>query len=199
MYAEAIQRLIKEFSKLPGIGERSAERITFYLLNQPKQEVLKLAKAIDALKDELKLCHICFNISVQQPCEICSNEDRDHSIICVVEQLKDLWSIEKSGSFKGLYHLLHGCIAPLDGIGPDELTIDKLVERIKKEAIKEVILATNPTAEGDATAFYIQSLLEPLGIKITRIARGVPVGTTLDYMNKFTISDAIKGRAELKR
>lgn len=194
-YAEPIVRLIREFAKLPGIGEKTAERLTFWLINQPKDEALKLAYAIRDLKETIRLCSECCTVTLAETCEICSSETRDHGLVCVVEETKDLWAIEKTGSFAGVYHVLHGRIAPIDGIGPNDLTIGKLVSRVRKGAIREIILATNPTVEGDATAYYILSLIR--GVKVTRIARGLPAGSTMEYAHPLTIADALKGRKEL--
>lgn len=197
MYSQAILRLIQELGKLPGIGEKTAERLAFHLLAQPKDEGLKLADAIRALKENVRTCGLCYTISELDPCAICADPKRDRTQVCVVEQMKDLWTIEKSGSFRGLYHVLHGHLAPLDGVGPEELTIRRLVERVKNGGIEEVILATNPTMEGDATAFYIRGALAPTGVKITRIAKGIPAGSSLEYMNRTIVADALEGRRDL--
>lgn len=195
-YAEPIVRLIQELSKLPGIGEKTAERLAFHLLAQPKSEALLLSQAVRDLKEQVKSCRTCYTISEQDLCEICSDAKRDLAILCVVEQIRDVWAIERTGSFRGGYHVLHGHLSPLDGVGPENLTIPGLVERVRKGGIREVILATNPTSEGDATAWYIQGALQPLGIKVTRIARGIPAGSTLEYSDRTVVNDALSGRRE---
>lgn len=196
-YSEPILRLIQEFSKLPGIGEKTAERLAFHLLAQSKDEALKLAAAIRDLKETVKACSSCYNISEQDPCAICSDPKRETAFVCVVEQMKDLWAIEKSGSYRGLYHVLHGHLAPLDGVGPEHLTIQRLVDRIRKGGVQEVILATNPTMEGDATAYFLREALASSGVRLTRIARGIPAGSSLEYSNRTIVSDALTGRREL--
>lgn len=196
-YTEPVLRMIEEFAKLPGIGEKTAERLTFHLLSLPKDEALLLAKAIRDLKENVQTCVSCYNISEKSPCEICSNAKRDESVVCVVEQSRDLWTIEKSGAYRGLYHVLHGHLSPLDGVGPENLTIQKLYDRVRKGGIRELILATNPTAEGDATAYYIQRLLGPSGVRATRIARGLPAGSSLEYASRMMVQDAFEGRREI--
>lgn len=197
MYADPILRLISEFTRLPGIGEKTAERLTFHLLAQQKEEGLRLADAIRDLKEKVKPCATCYNISEAPLCSICSDARRDQGVVCVVEQSRDLWAIEKSGAYRGIYHVLHGRLSPLDGVGPESLTITPLLERARKGGIREVILATNPTAEGDATAFYLQKTLAPLVSKVTRIARGLPAGSSFEYANRTIVMDAIQGRKEL--
>lgn len=197
MYPEPLQRLLRELAKMPGIGEKTAERLAFYILNIPKDEALQLADAIKDVKESIKNCSICYNISESNPCEICSSNSRDKTIVCVVEQSKDLWAVEKSGNYRGLYHILQGRISPLDGIGPGDLTVANLINRAKSNTFKEIILATNPNTEGDATAYYIQKQIQHMPIKITRIAKGVPAGSSLEYANKTVLSDAISGRREL--
>ena len=195
-YAEPILRLIQELGKLPGIGEKTAERLAFHLLAQPKSEAMLLATAVRDLKEQVKSCTSCYNISESEVCEICSDAKRDHGLVCVVEQMRDVWAIERSGSYRGAYHVLHGHLAPLDGVGPENLTIPGLLNRVKKGGIREVILATNPTPEGDATAFYLQKGLAPLGVQVTRIARGIPAGSTLEYSDRTVVGDALSGRRE---
>jgi recombination protein RecR len=196
-YPEPIQRLIQEFAKLPGIGEKTAERLTFWLINHPRDEALKLSAAIQSLKENIRLCATCCNVSLKDVCEICSHAGRDGSIVAVVEETRDLWQIESADCYKGVYHVLHGRIAPLDGVGPGDLTIGRLVERVRQGGIREVILATNPTVEGDATAQYVQTKLGGL-VKISRLARGLPVGSTMEYASRRTISDAMNGRQEIE-
>lgn len=196
-YTEPILRLIREFAKLPGIGERTAERLTFHVLALPASEAQELAQAIRDVKERIRSCTTCYNISDQDPCEICSDRRRDPAVVCVVEQCKDLWTVEKSGVFRGVYHVLNGRLSPLDGIGPEHLTIAKLRERIRAGSIREVILATNPTAEGDATAYYLQKELSAAGVQVTRIARGLPAGSSLEFANRTMVQDAFQGRKEL--
>lgn len=196
MYAEPIKNLIDRFGKLPGIGEKSAERIVFYLIHQAREEAVALASSLKDVYDKLKICSECCNISTLDPCEICSNQKRSRETVCVVEQTKDLWAIERSGTYSGLYHVLHGRISPLDGIHPEDLTIGKLLARVKKGLIREVIIATNPTAEGDVTAYYIHDKLKGTKARLTRIAKGIPEGGTLDYVSTHTVGSALKSRKE---
>jgi recombination protein RecR len=195
--SELIVRLIQELSKLPGVGEKTAERLAFHLLAQPRDEAMKLADAVRDLKDRVKSCSTCYNIGEQDPCGVCSDAKRDRTAVCVVERMTDLWAIEKSGSYRGLYHVLHGHLAPLDGVGPEQLTIQRLVDRVRGGGVREVILATNPTVEGDATAYYLRGALAPSGVKVTRIARGIPAGSSLEYANRTMLTDAIEGRRDL--
>jgi len=195
-HAEPIVRLIQELGKLPGIGEKTAERLAFHLLAQPKSEAMLLAHAIRDLKEQVKSCATCYNISEKDSCEICSDAKRDAGVVCVVEQTRDVWAIERSGSYRGVYHVLHGCLAPLDGVGPENLMIPGLLSRMKKGGVREVIVATNPTTEGDATAFYIQKALAASGVQVTRIARGIPAGSTLEYSDRTVVGDALSGRRE---
>ncbi|HYE98979.1 MAG TPA: recombination mediator RecR [Planctomycetota bacterium] len=196
-YAQAIVRLIQEFAKLPGVGEKTAERLAFHLLAQSTSDALLLADAIRALKEQVKSCTTCYNVTERDPCEICADASRETSAICVVEQMRDLWAIERTGSYRGLYHVLHGRLSPLDGVGPENLTIPGLVDRVRRGGVKEVILATNPTTEGDATAYYIQRALDA-GVVVTRIARGIPAGSTLEYSDRTVVGDALSGRRELQ-
>lgn len=195
-YAEPIARLIEELCRLPGIGEKTAERLAFHLLTQPREEALRLAEAVRDLKDKVRSCSACYNISEQDPCALCADSRRDHGVVCVVEQTRDLWAIEKSGAYRGTYHVLHGHLSPIDGVGPENLTIGRLVERAKKGGVTEVILATNPTAEGDATAYYLRKALAPAGVRITRIARGLPAGGSFEYSSRTMVNDALSGRRE---
>ena len=192
---EPIVRLIQELSKLPGIGEKTAERLAFHLLAQPKSEAMLLANAVRDLKEQVKSCTKCYNISEADFCEVCSDEKRDAGLICVVEQTRDLWAIERTGEFRGAYHVLHGHLSPLDGVGPENLTIPGLLDRVRKGGVREVILATNPTTEGDATAFYIQKAIGAAA-KVTRIARGIAAGSTLEYSDRTVVGDALSGRRE---
>ena len=193
--AEPILRVIQEFAKLPGIGEKTAERLAFHLLAQPKSEAMLLANAVRDLKEQVKSCTKCYNISEVDLCEVCSDAKRDQGLICVVEQTRDLWAIERTGSFRGAYHVLHGHLSPLDGVGPENLTIPALLDRVRKGGVREVILATNPTTEGDATAFYIQKAIGS-SVQVTRIARGIPAGSTLEYSDRTVVGDALSGRRE---
>lgn len=195
-YSEPIQKVIHEFSRLPGIGEKTAERLAFYLLAQSRDEGLTLAHAIRDLKEKVKSCSVCYNITEQDPCLICADDKRDLKQVCVVEQMKDLWAIEKSGAYKGGYHVLHGTLAPIDGVGPEDLTIRKLIDRVKKGEANEVILATNPTIEGDATAFFIRKAIDSPEVTISRLARGISAGSSLEYANRTIVSDAFQGRRE---
>jgi recombination protein RecR len=194
VYTESLNKLIEEFGKLPGIGPKTAERLAFYLLKAKPAEALGLANAIRDLKEKIKNCAICHNLSENQICEICSDPKRDKSIICVVEQPKDLISIEKTGACKWVYHVLGGHIAPLEGIEPDDLTIHQLIERLDSSDVQELIMATNPNIAGDGTALYITSLIRNKAIKVTRLARGLPTGSTIEYASGKMLSDAITGR-----
>jgi recombination protein RecR len=191
---KTVQSLIDEFGRLPGIGPKTAQRLTFYLLRGSKEKSESLGKAVLGLKENIRICSICSNLAESDPCVICNDSRRDHSLVMVVEEPLDIIAFEKTGKFDGLYHVLHGAISPVDGIGPDDLYIKQLLNRIHHERINEVILATNINVEGEATAMYIQKILEPLGIKITRIARGLPVGSDIEYADEVTLSRALEGR-----
>jgi recombination protein RecR len=197
-YTESLNRLIEEFGKLPGVGPKSAERLAFYILKAEPAEAVALAEAIRDVKTKIKRCEVCYNLSEGPICRICSDERRDKSLICVVEQPKDLISLEKTGACKWVYHVLGGHIAPLEGVEPEHLTIDKLVERVRRGGVKEIIMATNPNIAGDGTALHISSLLKPTGVKITRLARGLPTGSTIEYASSKILTDAIIGRQELE-
>lgn len=192
---KVVRDLIEAFERLPGIGPKSAQRLTYYLLHAPKEQAQKLAEAALALKEQTVLCQNCFNISEKSPCEICSDFTRDQAVIAVVEDPLDVLALERA-NYKGLYHVLHGRISPMENIGPEELHIRDLLPRLKDESVTEIILATNPTMEGDATAMYIERLIKPLGVKITRIARGLPVGGDLEYADETTLTRALEGRKE---
>ena len=198
VYTESLNKLIEEFGKLPGIGPKTAERLAFHILKAKPAEAMKLAEAIKDVKSKIKRCEICYNLSEEQVCQICSDNRRDKSLICVVEQPKDVIALEKTGTCKWVYHVLGGHIAPLEGIEPSDLTIDKLVERVRSDKVKEVIMATNPNMAGDGTALYISSLLRPTGVKITRLARGLPTGSTIEYASGKMLTDAIIGRQQLE-
>ena len=195
--AQPVSRLIEEFDKLPGIGPKTAQRLTYYLVRMPKEEARSLAEAILAVKERVSFCSICQNITESDPCVICKGEDRDHTKICVVEEPLDILALEKTRGYKGLYHVLHGVISPMDGIGPEELKIKELLSRLRGGAVEEVILATNPNLEGEATAMYLHRLIAPLGIKVTRLARGLPFGGDLEYADDVTLARAIEGRQEV--
>ena len=198
VYTETLSKLIEQFGKLPGIGPKSAERLAFHILRAEAAEATALARAITDVKNKIKRCEICYNLSEQPVCQICSDPHRDKGLICVVEQPKDLIALEKTGACKWVYHVLGGHIAPLDGIEPGDLTIEKLVERLRSGKVREVIMATNPNMAGDGTALYISSLLRPTGVKITRLARGLPTGTTIEYASGKMLTDAIIGRRRLE-
>ena len=198
VYTEALNKLIEQFGKLPGIGPKTAERLAFHILKSRPEEAMALADAVRDVKNKIKRCQICYNYSEQPVCEICSDQRRDKGLICVVEQPKDVIAMEKTGTCKWLYHVLGGHITPLDGVEPDDLTIDKLVERVRKGGVREVIIATNPNMAGDGTALYISSLLRDTGVKITRLARGLATGSTIEYASGKMLTDAIIGRQKLE-
>ena len=195
--AEPIKTLIEEFNKLPGIGPKSAQRLTYYLIRMPEEHARALCNAILGIKEKLVFCSICQNISETDPCAICQSNERDHTEICVVENPLDILAIERIRGYNGLYHVLHGVISPMDGIGPENLKIEKLLVRLKQEGTKEIILATNLNLEGEATAMYLQKLITPLGIKVTRLARGLPFGSELEYADEVTLTRALEGRREM--
>lgn len=194
---DPIARLVLALTKLPGIGEKSASRLAFHILGSSEEYARGLAQAILDVKEKIRLCSVCMNITEQDPCRLCQDPGRNEEIVCVVEEPNDLYAIEKTGSFNGKYHVLHGVISPLDGVGPDEIYVKELLERLKTGTIKEVLLATNPVVEGDATALYLKEQIKPFGIKVTRIARGIPVGGDLEYTDGATLTDAIRGRQDL--
>ena len=194
VYAAPVQELIDELGRLPGVGPKSAQRIAFYLLKVPKDDALRLARSIAEVKDKVRFCALCFNVSEDEHCTICGDNRRDTSVVCVVEEPRDLVAVEKTGEFKGRYHVLQGAISPIEGVGPDQLRIRELLERIGAEGIDEVILCTNPNLEGEATALYLGRLLKPLGLTVTRIASGLPVGGDLEYADELTLGRALEGR-----
>ena len=196
-YSDSIARLIDALNKLPGIGQRSAERIVFYLLKTDPIEVEKLSRVIMEIKTKIKACSNCNNITESNPCNICSNPKRTSDEICVVEQPNDIISIEKTNEFHGRYHVLLGAVSPLDGISPQDLKVKHLLERIEKEKVKEIIIATNPNSEGEATAIYLSKVLKPFNVKITRLAQGLPMGANLEYIDDITMSKALEGRREV--
>lgn len=195
-YSAPIANLIEEFEKLPGIGHKTACRLAFYILNQSKEEATKFSEAIINAKEKISFCSICGNLTDAELCPICSNAKRDSSIICVVSDVKDIVAMEKTHEFRGVYHVLQGAISPINGIGPEDIKIKELISRLN-ENVSEVILATNLNVEGEATAMYISRLIKPLGIKVTRIAHGIPVGGDLEYTDEVTLSMALEGRREL--
>ena len=197
LYSPSIEKLIESFERLPSIGHKTAARLAFYMLNCSEEETNEFVSAILKAKQNLKYCSKCFNISDTDPCEICSNATRDNSIICVVEDVRDVVAMERTHEFKGVYHVLHGSISPMNGIVPDDIKIKELLSRIMNGEVKEIILATNPRVEGEATAMYISKLVKPLGVKATRIAHGIPVGGDLEYTDEVTLSKALEGRREL--
>ena len=196
-YARPLMRLLEALEKLPGVGPRSAERMAFHLLRVPRDEVLRLAQAITDVKDHLRFCEVCFNLSEADRCQICQDPSRDASILCIVEEPKDVLAIEKTGTFRGLYHVLLGAIAPLDGIGPELLKIDELMRRLSDGVVQEAIVATGADKDGETTAAYLSKLVRPTGVKLTRIASGIPVGSHLEYADQATLARALEGRHEL--
>jgi len=194
--SEAVERAVHELSKLPGIGRKSAQRLVFYLLKRPAEDVKILGEVLQDLHEKVRYCSLCYNITEQDPCPICTDVTRDRSMICVVEEANDVVALEKTVEYRGLYHVLGGALSPLDGIGPDHLKMRELVTRLSGQ-IREVILATNPNTEGEATALYLVKLLKPLDIKLTRIARGIPVGADIEYADEITLSRALEGRVTL--
>jgi recombination protein RecR len=195
-YPEPVARLIDALQRLPGIGPKTAQRLTFYLLKRPSQEVRELGDALVAMKEKITYCRLCFNVTDEDPCHICNDPRRDPSVICVVEEPNDLLAMERTGEYRGRYHVLLGALSPLDGIGPEDLKIRELLARLDGTETAEVILATNPNVEGEATALYLAKLLRPLVVRITRIARGLPVGGDLEYADQVTLSKALEGRRE---
>lgn len=196
-YSPSIEKLIEAFEKLPSIGNKTAIRLAFYILNSSQEETEEFVSAIMNAKKNLKYCSKCYNISDTDPCVICGNPKRNQDTICVVEDVKDIIAMERTHEFKGVYHVLHGSISPMNGIGPDDIKIKELLARLMDGQIKEVILATNPRVEGEATAMYLSKLIKPLGIKVTRIAHGIPVGGDLEYTDEITLTKALEGRREL--
>lgn len=195
-YPQSILRLIEEFSRLPGVGSKTAQRLAFHVLNMSMENAVKLSEAIVEAKRNIKYCSVCGNFTDSNLCSICGNPSREKETICVVQDPRDIVAMEKTREFKGLYHVLHGAISPLNGIGPDDIRIKELLSRMNKD-IKEVIVATNPNVEGEATAMYISRLLKPLGVKVTRIAHGIPVGGDLEYADEVTLGKALEGRREI--
>ncbi len=194
--SEALQQLIEEFAQLPGIGRKTAQRLALHILKQPREEVVKMAKSLVNVKDKIRYCSMCWNITEVDPCPICASHKRERTTICVVEEPNDVMAVEKTNEFRGLYHVLGGSLSPLDGIGPDDLKIRELLQRINEET-SEVILALNPNVEGEATTIYLTRLLKPLGVRVSRIARGLPVGGDLEFADEATLTRALEGRVAL--
>ena len=192
--AGAVSRLIQELGRLPGIGPKSAQRLAYFLLRAPKEQAKELADAVLAIKQDTRLCSVCLNVTEADPCFICRNDQRDHSRICVVEQPQDILALEHTRIYHGLYHVLHGAISPTEGVGTEDVRIKELMSRLQNGAVSEIILATNPNLEGEQTALYLSRLISPLGIKVTRLARGLPFGTELEYADDVTLTRAIEGR-----
>ena len=196
-YPEPVARLIEALQRLPGIGPKTAQRLTFFLLKRPTGEVQSLAESLTQLKELIVHCRVCFNVTEEDPCRICSDPRRDQRALCIVEEPNDLLALERTGEFRGRYHVLLGALSPLDGIGPEDLRVRELLVRLETPGVEEIILATNPSVEGEATAIYLAKLLKPLGMRITRIARGLPVGGDLEYADEVTLSKALEGRREV--
>ena len=194
--AEPVARVVEEFNKLPGIGPKSAQRLAYHLLRSPDEESKALAEAILTLKEKIKLCSICFNITDCDPCLVCQNKERDHSRICVVEKPSDILPLERTGKYNGVYHVLHGTISPTQGVGPEELKVKELLARLKDGSISEVIVATNPNVESETMAMYLHQIITPLGIRVTRLARGLPFGAELEYADDLTLGQALENRRE---
>ena len=196
-YAQPIARLIEELTKLPGVGVKTASRLVMHILRSSREDAENLARSIREVKEKIRLCSLCFNLTDQDPCRICQDPRRDGEVICVVSGPEDLIAVEKSGSFRGLYHVLHGVLSPLEGIGPKDLRIGELLSRLQGGKVKEVILATNPSVEGEATAQYLSQIIKPLAVRVTRIARGVPMGGDLQYIDQVTLSKSLENRSPL--
>ncbi|MFO8144012.1 MAG: recombination mediator RecR [Dehalococcoidales bacterium] len=192
-----LARLIRELNRLPGIGLKSAQRIAFYILRAPEEQSRLLAEALISVKRDIRLCSICCNVTENDPCDICRNEQRDHSIVCIVEQPQDITALEHTGIYKGLYHVLHGAISPTEGVGVGDIRVAELLNRLREGLIREVILATNTNLEGEQTALYLKKVIVPLGIRVTRLARGLPFGTELEYADDVTLTRAIEGRQDI--
>ena len=196
-YSKPLAQLIEELQKLPGIGPKSAQRLAYYLVKQPAADVQKLAQALTDAKEQIRFCSLCSNLSALDPCELCANPARDGAVVCVVSEPKDLVAVERTKEYRGRYHVLQGLISPMDGVGPEQLKIKELVSRLNGDAVKEVILAIPPSIEGEATSLYLSRLIKPLGVKVTRIAFGLPVGGDLEYADEMTLVKALEGRREI--
>ncbi len=198
MYASAVQDLIDELGRLPGVGPKSAQRIAFHLLKLPTEDALRLARAISEMKARISFCRRCFNVAEGEACQICLDDRRDASVVCVVEEPRDIVAVEKTQEYRGRYHVLQGAISPIEGIGPEQLRVRELLARVQAEGITEIILCTNPNIEGEATAMYLARLLAPAGLKVTRIASGLPVGGDLEYADELTLGRALQGRRDVE-
>lgn len=196
-YSPSIEKLIESFEKLPSIGHKTAVRLAFHMLDMNEEEIKEFTMSITEAKHKLKYCSTCFNISDTDPCPICGNDKRDHSTICVVEDVRDIMAMERTNEYNGVYHVLHGTISPMNGIGPDEIKIKELINRLRDDKVKEVIIATNPRVEGEATAVYLSKLIKAFNVKVTRIAHGIPVGGDLEYTDEITLMKAMEGRREI--
>ena len=196
-YSDALGNLVDQLAKLPGIGRKSAQRLAFHILKQPEKEAQLLAEAILTAKEKIHYCSLCYNLTDKELCPICSNPERDQTVLCVVEDARDVIALERAHQFHGLYHVLHGAISPMDGVGPDQLKIKELLQRLQAHPAEEIIIATNTSIEGEATAMYLSNLLKPLGIKVTRIAQGLPVGGDIQYADEVTLARAFEGRWEI--
>ncbi|WP_173443819.1 recombination mediator RecR [Selenomonas ruminantium] len=196
-YIAPLAKLIEHFRALPGIGNKTAVRLAYHVLDMDAEQAKKLAEAIIEAKEKIGYCNTCFNLSDQNPCVICAAEERDHSVICVVEQPQDVAAMERMRDYRGVYHVLHGALSPLEGVGPDQIRIKELLARLTNDTVKEVIMATNPNVEGEATAMYLAKLLKPMGVKVTRIAHGLPIGGDLEYADEVTLSKAMENRREI--
>ncbi len=196
-YVQPLAKLIDQLTRLPGIGPKTAQRLAFHVLRTPREDVVRLADALLEARDRIVYCSVCGNITDVDPCQVCSDPSRDRSVVAVVEEAKDLVAIERTGEFRGLYHVLGGAISPVDGVGPDDIRARELLDRLNDGVVKEVILATDPNIEGEATAMYIARLIKPLGVKVTRIAHGLPVGGDLEYADEVTLARALEGRRDL--
>lgn len=196
-FAPPLARLIEAFEKLPGIGQKTAQRLAFYMLNAPKEEAQNFAEALLEAKEKIHYCSVCQNLTDDDICEICASTKRDRTVICVVESVRDLLAMERTHEYRGMYHVLHGALSPLDGIGPDDLKIKELLVRLSKEPVEELIMATNSNVEGEATAMYLCKLVQPFNIKVTKIAHGIPVGGDLEYADEMTLAMALEGRREM--
>ena len=196
-HVASLERLVEQFERMPGIGHKSAQRIAFYVLGLSKEEAERFANTVRIAHEKIKYCKACCNLTEEEFCPVCGNQNRDRGVICVVEDPRDVFALERTNEYNGLYHVLHGAISPLSGVGPEELTTSELLERLNNDEVKEIIMATNPTVEGDATAMYLSRLIKPLGIRVTRLAYGIPVGGDLEYADEVTLSRALEGRNEI--
>lgn len=188
---------MRELSKLPGVGEKTAQRLTFHLIDAPERDIDALTRALNEIKEKVHLCPRCFAVTDRDICEICGDDRRDHTTLCVVQNTKDIYAIEKTKEYKGVYHVLHGVISPLEGVGPRDIKAAELIRRLTEEPVEEVIMATNPTPEGEATAMYLSNLIRPAGIKVTRLAKGIPIGADVEYIDEITLLKAFEGRSEI--